>query len=208
VYTKYLFGQGAFAKGAAPLDGTPLQGDFGTEGVEIGRVPLDSDTVLINRHRYILHPLGVKFTSASVAGDSPTNAELETAANWVRVSDQISRTQFAWNQPRYRFNHAASGSAGSTSSDATTRCAPWCSAVPKAAAPYAYRDIAPILGVPVGTVKSRIARGIAHLREIVLADSSHSSTPLPADAPNGALVPVPGWNQAARFDSHLSPSHV
>jgi RNA polymerase sigma-70 factor, ECF subfamily len=73
---------------------------------------------------------------------------------------------------------------------------------------YAYRDIALILGVPVGTVKSRIARGIAQLREIVLADSSHSSTPFPADAPNGALVPVPGWNQAARFDSHLSPSHV
>ena len=33
----------------------------------------------------ILHPRGVKFTSASVAGDSPTAAELETATNWVRV---------------------------------------------------------------------------------------------------------------------------
>ena len=48
-------------------------------------MPLDSDTVLINRRRYILHPRGVKFTSASVAGDTPTNAELETSANWVRV---------------------------------------------------------------------------------------------------------------------------
>src|SRR5436190_14368860 len=85
VYTSYLFGQGAFAKGAAPLDGTPLQGGFGTEGVELARVPLDSDTVLINRRRYVLHPRGVKFTSASVAGDSPTNTELETAANWTRV---------------------------------------------------------------------------------------------------------------------------
>jgi hypothetical protein len=46
---------------------------------------LDSDTVLINRRRYILHPRGVKFTSASVAGDSPTNAELETGSNWTRV---------------------------------------------------------------------------------------------------------------------------
>ncbi len=85
VYTTYLFGQGAFAKGAAPLAGEPLQGGHGTEGVELARVPLDSDTVLINRRRYILHPRGVKFTSASVAGDSPTNAELETSSNWVRV---------------------------------------------------------------------------------------------------------------------------
>ena len=85
VYTTYLFGPGAFAKGAAPLDSTPLQGGFGTEGVELARVPLDSDSVLINRRRYILHPRGVKFASASVAGDTPTNAELETASNWVRV---------------------------------------------------------------------------------------------------------------------------
>ena len=85
VYTSYLLGAGAFAKGAAPLDGEPLQGGFGTAGVEIARVALDSDTVLINRRRYILHPRGVKFTSASVAADSPTSAELETAANWVRI---------------------------------------------------------------------------------------------------------------------------
>jgi hypothetical protein len=38
---------------------------------------LDSDSVLINRRRFILHPPGVKFNSAAVAGDSPTNAELE-----------------------------------------------------------------------------------------------------------------------------------
>src|SRR4051812_4810211 len=85
VYTSYLFGPGAFAKGSCRLDAAPLQGGWGSEGVELARVPLDSDTVLINRRRYILHPRGVKFTSASVAGDSPTNTELETAANWVRV---------------------------------------------------------------------------------------------------------------------------
>jgi hypothetical protein len=85
VYTTYLFGQGAFAKGSAKLDSAPLQGGFGTEGVEMARVPLDSDTVLINRRRYLLHPRGVKFTSTTVAGDSPTNAELELAANWTRV---------------------------------------------------------------------------------------------------------------------------
>ncbi len=85
VYTTYLFGSGAFGKGVAPLDGTALQGGFGTEGVEMARVALESDTVLINRRRYILHPRGVKFTSAAVAGDSPTNVELENGANWSRV---------------------------------------------------------------------------------------------------------------------------
>jgi hypothetical protein len=85
VYTSYLFGPGAFARGTAPLAGEPLEGGFGTEGVEIARIALDSDTVLINRRRYILHPRGVKFTSAAVAGDSPTNAELENGANWSRV---------------------------------------------------------------------------------------------------------------------------
>jgi hypothetical protein len=85
VYTTYLFGPGAFAKGAAPLSGEPLDGGHGTEGVELFRDALASDTGLINRRRYLLHPRGVKFTSASVAGDSPTNAELETGTNWTRV---------------------------------------------------------------------------------------------------------------------------
>jgi len=85
VYTSYLFGPGAFAKGAAPLDNEPVEGGHGTEGVELSREALDSDTVLINRRRYILHPRGVKFNSAVVAGDSPTNAELEDGTNWTRV---------------------------------------------------------------------------------------------------------------------------
>jgi hypothetical protein len=85
VYHTYLFGEGAFVRGNARLDQQPLEGGFGTQGVEIARVPLDSDTVLINRRRFILHPRGVKFNSASVAADSPTNAELETASNWTRV---------------------------------------------------------------------------------------------------------------------------
>ena len=85
VYTSFLFGPGAFGKGAAPLDAAPLQGGIGTEGVEVARVPLDSDSILINRRRHILHPRGVKFTSESVAGDSPTNAELADGDNWTRV---------------------------------------------------------------------------------------------------------------------------
>ena len=67
------------------LSGEPLMGGHGTEGVEWYRDALASDTGLINRRRYILHPRGVKFTSAAVAADSPTNAELENGANWTRV---------------------------------------------------------------------------------------------------------------------------
>jgi hypothetical protein len=85
VYTTYLFGPGAFARGASPLSGQPVQGGIGTVGLELARAALDSDTLLINRRRFILHPRGVRFTSASVAGDSPTNAELEMGANWTRV---------------------------------------------------------------------------------------------------------------------------
>jgi hypothetical protein len=85
VYTSYLFGNGAFGAGFADLNGAPVEGGWGTQGMEMARDALNSDTMLVNRRRFILHPRGVKFTSASVAGANPTNAELETAANWIRV---------------------------------------------------------------------------------------------------------------------------
>ena len=84
VYTSYLFGHRAFGIGFADLS-APAEGGHGTEALETERDALGSDTNLVNRRRFILHPRGVKFTSASVAGANPTNAELETAANWLRV---------------------------------------------------------------------------------------------------------------------------
>lgn len=85
VKTSVLFGLGAFGRGMAALT-TPAEGGFGTEGVERTRVPLNHDSVLINRRRYIMHPRGVKWTETSVAeAGGPTDAELETASNWTRV---------------------------------------------------------------------------------------------------------------------------
>lgn len=75
VYTTYLFGEGAigYGNGSAPVP------------TETDRDSLAGDDILINRQHFLLHPRGVKFTSASVAGASPTNAELETATNWSCV---------------------------------------------------------------------------------------------------------------------------
>ncbi len=78
-YTTYLFGQGAVgigngqAKVPIEVKRDPDAGDG--EGIE----------TLYSRKHFILHPRGVAFQNSSVAGISPTNAELEEAANWDRV---------------------------------------------------------------------------------------------------------------------------
>jgi RNA polymerase sigma factor (sigma-70 family) len=72
---------------------------------------------------------------------------------------------------------------------------------------YAYKEIALILEVPVGTVKSRIARGIAQLREI-LSDDSFVLTPSNVVKQNGALVPVPCRNQQLSCGSQLCHGRV
>lgn len=75
VYTTYLFGAGAIGLGNG---GAPVP-------TETDRDSLAGDDILINRQHFLLHPRGVKFNNASVAASSPTNTELETAANWTRV---------------------------------------------------------------------------------------------------------------------------
>lgn len=75
VFTSYIFGAGAFGlgNGAAPVP------------TETDRDTLAGDDILINRQHFLLHPRGVKFTNKSVAGSSPTNAELALGGNWERV---------------------------------------------------------------------------------------------------------------------------
>lgn len=84
VYTTYLFGAGAIAMGNL-RNSEPLDGGFGTWEVEFSRDALAGDTNLIHRWGNFMHPRGVKFNSDTVTGETPSNADLEVAANWTRV---------------------------------------------------------------------------------------------------------------------------
>jgi hypothetical protein len=75
VYTSYLFGPGAIGLGNG----------MAKKPTETGRDILGGDDILVNRQSFVLHPRGVKFNAASVAGPTPSNAECEMAANWTRV---------------------------------------------------------------------------------------------------------------------------
>ena len=60
-----------------------------------------------------------------------------------------------------------------------------------------YKEIAEILEVPVGTVKSRIARGLTQLRKTLLSDRPGAATPLAELTRDGSLVPVCSAEPAA-----------
>lgn len=77
-YTTYLFGQGALGMGNG---GAPVP-------TETDRDSLAGEDILVTRDHFIMHPRGIKFTSSSVAGTSPTNTELGNAANWDRVYER------------------------------------------------------------------------------------------------------------------------
>ena len=79
VGTMYLFGNGAIAWG----NGTHpriLQTEIVREGLSLA-----GEDVLVNRRLPLLHPRGIKWTEASVAGTYPTFSELATGSNWERV---------------------------------------------------------------------------------------------------------------------------
>lgn len=82
VATAYLFGAGAIALG----NGSHPR----IIPTEIDRDSLASsgEDFLINRRIFLLHPRGVQWQEDSVEDAFPTNAELGTASNWVRVYDQ------------------------------------------------------------------------------------------------------------------------
>jgi len=77
-YTTYLFGTGAFGygQGSAPVP------------TETDRDSLQGTDIIISRTHFLMHPMGVKWNEASVAGITPTLAECATASNWTRVYER------------------------------------------------------------------------------------------------------------------------
>ena len=75
----YLFGRGAVAlcdcKSKTPFE------------TERNALTNGGEEYIVSRHANIAHVRGFKWTAASCAGVTPTNAELETVGNWSKVYD-------------------------------------------------------------------------------------------------------------------------
>lgn len=83
-YTSYVFAQGAVAFAEATVDQAIL-GGIGSWRLEYSREALAGESAMIMRRRMIHHIRGIKWLGGSMAADTPTNAELESASNWLRV---------------------------------------------------------------------------------------------------------------------------
>lgn len=92
IYTTILFGPAAVGFAV-----TPPRTGYGTE---LWRVPSAGNgggqPTLHSRLNVAIHPLGFKFTGASVAGESPTQAEVALAANWTRAVSQRKSVPLAF----------------------------------------------------------------------------------------------------------------
>ncbi|MGT2755378.1 major capsid protein [Streptococcus ovis] len=76
-YTTYLLSEGAFGRNT----GTPEK----LTTFEKNRVASKGIDEVYTRRAFVFHPYGVKFTDATVSGETPSNAELATANNWSKV---------------------------------------------------------------------------------------------------------------------------
>lgn len=89
-YTSVLFGTGSVGYAEAPPR-TPS---------EVNRKPEvgdgEGEEILYSRRHTVLHPFGFAWQSSSMAGKSPTNAELALAANWDRVYPERKQVPIAF----------------------------------------------------------------------------------------------------------------
>lgn len=84
-YTSYFFANGAIGYSEATGAGGPKR-PVAVESKEDAGNGEGIETVWYRRH-WIMHPRGVAFTSGTVAGSSPSDAELQLGTNWNRVYD-------------------------------------------------------------------------------------------------------------------------
>jgi hypothetical protein len=89
-YLSVIFGKGAVAFAEGP----------GRMPFEVFRWPSQGNGAGVEelwaRRNSVIHPAGYSFTSASVAGASPSAAELATATNWARVVPQRKQIPLAF----------------------------------------------------------------------------------------------------------------
>lgn len=84
-YTTYVLGNGAF--------------DYEDIGAEVPYAMVRDEktaggqTLLYSRQRKVFAPYGISFTKKSMSTNSPTDAELKTAANWELVNDGASSSK-------------------------------------------------------------------------------------------------------------------
>lgn len=88
-YYSVLFGPGAIGIGTG-LGKNPSAVSF-DEAAGNGA----GQETLFDRKQWVVHPAGYTWTSSSMAGDSPTYAELALAANWTRSVSDRERVRMA-----------------------------------------------------------------------------------------------------------------
>lgn len=80
-YVTYLLGRGSICWNEAPTSPSP---NIETEAKPDQGNGMGGD-ILYSRRQFVMHPYGIAWQDNTVAGEFPTNAELENAANWNRV---------------------------------------------------------------------------------------------------------------------------
>jgi len=77
-YPIYFFGKGAIAYNENP----------GLIELEGDRIKISGTNLLISRRAFTMHPRGVKWTGTPADGQTPSDAEIESAKNWELVESR------------------------------------------------------------------------------------------------------------------------